>query len=182
MEEKKQGKGLIIAVIILTLLTIGMGGFIVYDKVLSPSNVNNEEKTDSTKNENTTEEEEQNTTTEPTNDETSTSEENNAASSTTTQTSKCTGTYYGELKDQYYDLKYTYVLDADGTFTARFGETSGTSGVYVINDNTVSFVGKKDTIGPRDQDPYYSTKDYVIADDCSYILVTDETPFKLTKQ
>lgn len=182
MEEKKENKGLIIVVIILSLLTIGMGGFIVYDKVLSSSNASNKETTNSAKDEDTADEEEKNTTTDETNSDTSVSQEDN-----TTNTSKCVGRYYGEAEGTYsdgvsYNLKYTYVLNADGTFTATFGDTSGTSGVYVINDNTISFVGKKHTVGPRDQDPYYSTEDYVIADDCSYILVNDETPFKITKQ
>ena len=174
MEEKKQSKGLIIAIIILILIIIGMGSFILYDKVLNPSNISNEEKTNSTKNENTTP---------PANDKISTSKEDNVSSSTTTQTSKCTGTYYGESKEQNNDLKYIYVLNTDGTFTAKFGDVQGTSGVYVINDNTISFVGQKHTVGPRDQDPYYSTQDYVIADDCSYILVnTTTSSFKLIKQ
>ena len=187
MEENKQGKGLLIMVIILAILTLGMGGFIVYDKVLNPSSVkvNDEEKNDSSKTENTPAEEEEKTT-ESTNDEISADKENNVISNTT-NTSKCTGTYYGESKGTYsngisYDLKYTYVLNTDGTFTAKFGDTSGTNGVYVINDNTISFIGKDGTVGPRDEDPYYSTKDYVIADDCSYILVNEGTPFKVTKQ
>ena len=82
------------------------------------------------------------------------------------------------------NLKYTYILNQDGTFTSDFGGVSGSSGFYYINDNTISFIGTKDTVGPRDQDPRYATVDYVIADDCSYILYNDGNgiSFKINKQ
>ena len=82
------------------------------------------------------------------------------------------------------NLKYTYILNQDGTFTSDFGGVSGSSGFYYINDNTISFIGTKDTVGPRDQDPHYATVDYVIADDCSYILYNDGNgiSFKINKQ
>ena len=37
MENKKNGKGMVIAVVILFLLVLGLGGFIVYDKIYSKS-------------------------------------------------------------------------------------------------------------------------------------------------
>lgn len=95
-------------------------------------------------------------------------------------TPRCTGTYYGA---QSATETYKYVLNADGTFTAKFGGVSGTSGVYVINDNTISLIGRKDVVGPRNQDPYYNTEDYVIVDDCSHITVTKgSATFGLNKQ
>ena len=102
---------------------------------------------------------------------------------------KCYGTYYGEYNEMSSNgttsnLKYTYILNQDGTFTSDFGGVSGSSGFYYINDNTISLIGTKDTVGPRDQDPRYATVDYVIADDCSYILYNDGygISFKINKQ
>lgn len=100
---------------------------------------------------------------------------------------KCYGTYYGEYttteNNLTLDLKYTYILSKDGTFTADFGGVSKTSGVFTINDNTISLIGKKEVAGPIEYDPMYSTEDYVIADDCSYIIITTGTSqFKVNKK
>lgn len=103
-------------------------------------------------------------------------------------TAKCYGTYYGEVSGTEdnglsYDFKYTYVLNEDGTFTADYSGINGTSGTFVINDNTISLTGpKSDEVGPREEDPYYYTEDLVIADDCSYILYDNTTGFKLLKK
>ena len=79
---------------------------------------------------------------------------------------KCYGTYKHD--------NITFTLKSDGTFESDFFGASGTTGVFSINDNTVSLTGHKDTVGPREEDPYYYTSDYVIGDDCSYILYTEE--------
>ena len=73
----------------------------------------------------------------------------------------------------------SYVFKQDGTFTADYGGASSTSGVFTINDNTISITGKKEITGPREEDPYYATSDYIISDDCSYILIDSK---KLIKQ
>lgn len=172
--EKKE---LIAVIVILAVLVAGLGGYIVYDKVLITAE----------KNENVTENKEKNKEKEQqegndSNNELE-SEENTAIndnSQSQSRTPRCTGTYYGA---QSATETYKYVLNTDGTFTAEFGGVSGTSGVYVINDNTISLIGKKDVVGPRNQDPYYNTEDYVIADDCSYITVTKgSATFGLNKQ
>lgn len=100
---------------------------------------------------------------------------------------KCVGTYYGEAIGSYanglsYNLKYMYTLKEDGTFSADFGGVSGTSGTFVINDNTISLTGIKEVAGPNDMDTHYATGDYLIADDCSYILYDSEIDFKLFKK
>lgn len=41
-ENKKSSKGLIILIIILIICVLGLGGYIVYDKMLDNSNINNE--------------------------------------------------------------------------------------------------------------------------------------------
>ena len=43
---EKKNTGLIVLVIILSLLVVGLGGFIVYDKVLSNNEVENNDNTD----------------------------------------------------------------------------------------------------------------------------------------
>lgn len=167
-------KGLISIVIILAVLVVGLGGYIVYDKVL----VTTEKSTNQTANEEKNKKEEQNESKE--NEESEDDTETNNISQETTATPRCTGTYYGALSAT---ETYKYILNADGTFTAEFGGVSGTSGVYVINDNTISLIGKKDVVGPREQDPYYNTEDYVIADDCSSITVTKgSATFGLNRQ
>lgn len=100
----------------------------------------------------------------------------------------CEGKYYGESSGTTpnglsYDYKYTYNLNKDGTFTASFGDVSGTEGVYLINGNTISLIGKSETTGPEGETTQYSTKDYIIADDCSYIKINDgEVSFDLMMQ
>ena len=80
---------------------------------------------------------------------------------------KCTGIYTGTYAE---NSIINYNLNSDSTFTASYNGTSGTFGMFVINDNTISFIGLKDTPGQREQDPLYETQDFVIADDCSSIL------------
>ncbi len=92
---------------------------------------------------------------------------------------KCMGTYEGE----YNGLAYIYNLNDNGTFSASYGDDAGTIGAFVITDNTVSFIGRKETHGDESEDPIYSTKDYVMAEDCSYIVANDGTAtFRLNKE
>lgn len=89
----------------------------------------------------------------------------------------CEGEYYWEKYEEkdslVIDSKVTYYLKKDGTYTAAFSGVSGTKGVSVINDNTLTLIGLKETAGPREQVPYYSSSDYIIADDCSYFTIED---------
>lgn len=173
--EKKNEKSSVIAIVILTILVIALGGYIGYDKFLSEDITSTTE--ENSKNETNAKNEIENTV-----------EENTNENKTDDSRKYCEGTYYGEASGSSsngltYNYKYTYILNKNGTYTASFGDVSGTSGVYVINDNTVSFIGKKSVVGPREDDPYYTTSDYVIADDCSYIKINDgNISFNLNKQ
>mgnify|MGYP004530395325 CR=1 FL=1 len=114
-------------------------------------------------------------------------EKDSSNSEKTPATAKCYGTYYGEYTSTEngltLDLKYTYILNEDGTFTADFSNINKTSGTFTINDNTISLTGKKEITGPIDSDPTYQTQDYVIADDCSYFIVnTGNSTFKVNKK
>lgn len=101
------------------------------------------------------------------------SSEKASDSQKTEKTAKCYGTYKHD--------NITFTLKSDGTFETDFFGASGTTGVFSINDNTVSLTGHKDTVGPREEDPYYHTDDYVISDDCSYILYTEYGSTDFTK-
>lgn len=155
--KKERNNILIFFLIFFIITTLSLAGYIYYDKNLkSVKNRDIKEtynnKKDESKKEETNKQEEKE------------------------KTKTCYGTYYGEAKGTYpngvsYDYKYTYNLKEDGTFTANFGGVTETSGVYVINDNTVSFISLKNIAGPKDEDPQYSTSDYLISDDCSYIKI-----------
>lgn len=161
-------KGLIGVIVVLSILVVGLGGFIAYDKVFVTTN-SKDNTTSENESKNEKEQDSENETTEEEVESGTNETVTGNSQLQTTSVPKCTGTYYGALSAT---ETYKYVLNADGTFTAEFGGASGTSGVYVINDNTISLIGKKDVVGPREQDPYYNTNDYVIADDCSSITIT----------
>lgn len=178
MEEKKtKSTGKTVAIIILSILLVGALGFIGYDKVLkkeTKKETTKIEKKDSKKN-NTEQKETTNV------------DKTTADKGEQIKKSKCTGTYYGEYIDKSgqitVELKYTYILNEDGTYTADLSGISRKNGVYTINDNTISLTSLKDTAGPREEDPHYVTADYVIADDCSYIIYNDNTiTFKINRK
>ncbi|MBR3214677.1 MAG: hypothetical protein IKF79_09245 [Methanosphaera sp.] len=53
----------------------------------------------------------------------------------------------------------------------------------MINDNTISLISHVEIGGSRDETALYSTKDYVIADDCSLIKVNNSgVKFELKRQ
>lgn len=104
--------------------------------------------------------------------------ENSSDEGNSDESGLCEGTYYGEANGTLpnglsYDYKYTYTLNSDGTFSADNGGASGTSGVFLINGNTISLIGSVETSGPADSAKQYSTKDYLIEDDCSSITIDD---------
>lgn len=146
-EKYSHGNGGLVVALVITLLIIG--GLIFY--ILYPNTAKTSQIITSTNDNKTS------TTSSPT-------------TTTSSVSAKCYGTYYGESGT----LKYTYVLNKDFTFTADFTGASATKGVFTINGNTVSFTGLKETTGPSDEDPHYSTSDYIMADDCSYIKIPSD--------
>lgn len=171
--EKKKNWGFVVYFVVSLFIILGLIIYICYDKGIifkSASVDNTEMKTEVTNHEKE-------------------DLEKKEEDGTQVNTPKCYGTYYGEYNGisnngLTLDYKYTYVLNQDGTFTADFGSVSRRSGFYYINDNTISLIGTNDTVGPREENTYYNTEDYVIADDCSYILYNDDNAisFKMNKQ
>lgn len=170
--KKERNNILIFFLIFFIITTLLLAGYIYYDKNLKSVKSEDIKETYNNKKDESKKEE------------TNNEEINNQEEKTKT----CYGTYYGEAKGTYpnglsYDYKYTYNLKEDGTFTANFGGVTETSGVYVINDNTVSFISLKNIAGPKDEDPQYSTSDYLISDDCSYIKINlDNETLQLNKK
>lgn len=156
--EKKKGNGILIIAILVILC---LAGYICYDKVLAPAtNCESSTSSQSNKNDGTTK-----------SVDSCDCDSKDSATNTNSAAKFCEGEYYGEFKSETSDLKYTYKLNNDGTFTADFSGVSSTKGVYVINENTITFVGMKEIVGPKDKDPYYSSSDYLVADDCSYFII-----------
>lgn len=156
MEEKKKSrKGLVVIIVLLILVILGLVGYICYDKGIifkQDKEVVKKEKKKDTKKE---EKEEKKV---------------------------CVGKYYGEYKNGGYDLKYTYELKDDNTYSFNTG-TSGNEGTYVIEGNKIVFEHDREISGPEASK---ITEEYEIADDCSYIIINDSesniTSFKLNKQ
>lgn len=167
-EKKKKSTGLIIMIIILILVILGLIGFILYDKDII--NFKSEEKKTTIQKTDKKEEKEE-------------KEDNSTDSSVSNVVSKCFGTYYGEYIDSNYNIKVTYILKEDGTYTADY-VSSGEEGFFAIHDNTISLTHNKHVTGPREEDPYYNTDDYVMADDCSYFIINDGSgiSYKVNKQ
>lgn len=161
-----------IVIVVMAIIILLLGGYLIFDKVMN--NVEDEKQQENATLENV-----------QGNHELEQTQQEQNTDNCAKVVPKCSGTYYGEASGSYangisYNYKYTYVLKEDGTFTADFGGVSGKQGTFVINGNTISLTGTKEIAGP--QDPHYSTGDYVIADDCSYILYDREINFKLLKQ
>lgn len=179
-EKKKSNMGLIIGVLV--FLVIGLGAFIFCDKVVFKDEVKQQENSNQEQN---NKNEEDNTVVEEETETENCPEVKECEACPEVKVPVCTGTYYGEKSGSAgnglsYDYKYTYVLKNDGTFTADFG-TSSSAGTFVINGNTISLTGLKDTTGPEDQVTQYETTDLLIAADCSYIMY-DDNGFKLYKK
>lgn len=146
----KKAKYLVTTIVILSILVVGLGGYIAYDKLIVKDTVKTETEKKNNNNEKTT-------------SQVAEEKENSKDCSTTV---RCYGTYYvnGDIND----LKY--VLNEDGTYKVEGKEDFG---VFTINENTITFLQKKHTVGPREEDPYYENpKSYLISDDCSKIRLT----------
>ena len=165
MEEIKETKkgGSNVALILAILVILCLVGYICYDKVLAPtSSSESSASSQSEKSVGTTKTADKssgecNCNTEETT--TKTIEECNAKPSK----SKCYGTYYvnGEQSEG------TYIFNEDGTWKVVNSEQGG---VFTINENTITMIESKHTVGPREEDPYYyNPKSYLISDDCSNI-------------
>lgn len=88
-------------------------------------------------------------------------------SSSTEEKARCYGTYYvnGDANEG------KYILTEDGKYNVEGKEIFG---VFVIHENTITFIVRKHTTGPVDKDPfYYNPKSYLISDDCSMITLTE---------
>lgn len=163
MENKNNG-GLIGIIVVLLLIVIGLSGFIIYDKVLNPTNNQNngvsgelddnvndlEEDKDEIKNDN----------------------------------SCVIGTYYGEYRGTSstnntitYDFRHRYTFNEDGTYTADFNGVSGENGMYTFNNGVLTVTHLQETgVGEV-------TNTLAISSDCSYIAITSsDVTFNLNKQ
>lgn len=177
MKEQKSNEKFIIIIAILSIIVVCMGAFILYDKILKPTNneivspEKNHSETTKTENKNEKEDEKDSTTN---NEETKNSDEK-------VESTNCTGKYYGETSGTLnnglsYNYKYTYILNTDGTYTANFSDVEKVSGTYTINNGTISFIRPMNTGGGT------YTENHRIAEDCSYITISDTTTtFNLNK-
>lgn len=180
--EKKSNPRLVVALILTIIIILGLVLYICYDKEIIFSNKANEETENYSKNDEKEEDEKSNNSSGLEDD--LNTDENGI--NTTYNQKKCYGTYYGESSGTQdngisWNIKATYVLNPDGTYSADYG-TSSEEGIYVTIANTITFIGPKQTFGPEDQDPHYYSESYVIADDCSYFIASNQEGLILRKQ
>ena len=97
--------------------------------------------------------------------------------SSTLAAARCYGTYFVNNDES----QGKYILSEDGKYQVVDKEDFG---VFVIHENTITFIRMKHTTGPRDQDPIYTDpKSYLISDDCSTItLLSGHVSATLNKQ
>ena len=152
--KNKNSKGLVVAVIILSVLVVLLGAYIGYDKFLNKEETiqseNKEKNSNSTKSKTA-----------------KTDESEETGKTTNSQTTvKCYGTYYenGDMNGS------KYILNENGTYSVEGEEEFG---AFTINENTITFIQMKHTTGPRDEDPIYENpRSYLISVDCSTIRLT----------
>lgn len=161
--NQKKAKGFVIAIVVLTILVLALGGYIGYDKFLSK----NVTETSTTEKNSKSETDVNNEIENSKNEENNKEDNQNEAIVSNSNKAKCYGTYYvnGNISDG------VYILNKDGTYQVENQETFG---VFTINENTITFIEKKHTTGPREEDPiYYNPKSYLISDDCTRIRLTE---------
>lgn len=161
-QEKKNNSILVTCLVIVLMIACGFGGWLLGAMKIADKCKNNvvEQQKTKTEDENVT-------------------EENSEESETTVvekSKPKCYGTYLSE------DGSKKWTLREDGTFVVEGSEYFG---VYVINQNTITFIESKHTTGPREKDPvYYNPKSYLISEDCQKIVVksdNNQTQYTITK-
>ena len=145
VEKKKSNGVLIIAILVILCLA----GYICYDKVLAPA-TNCESSTNSQVEETTNKVEEK---------------EENTSEEATSTIKFCDGEYHGEYTGGNWNVKGTYSLNKDGTYTSYYENSEGTNGNYLIIGNTILFVHKSNY-----EDGYITEEPLEIAEDCSYMI------------
>lgn len=161
--QKKKNKGTIATIVILSILVIALSCYIGYDVFLSKHNVSTNTIEENSKNKTSTEDEVKYIEDNENSKESQTIESNEDSS----KKEKCYGTYHINNDA----TQGIYTLREDGTYQVENQENSG---VFTINENTITFIEKKHTTGPREEDPiFYNPKSYLISDDCSKIRLTD---------
>lgn len=188
-KTKKGSMGLVTVLIIVLIVVSAIGGWIVGTSrmvnILEEKNnkvsQKNQEVKENAKDETTeVEEVEQN-------DKLEKAEETTKSNISSSNAPRCTGTYYGKYysKDNQgitTNMEYTYVLNEDGTYTANLSNIHELKGAFIITENTATFIQLKDTYGDPKESTIYTSVDYVMSDDCSYMLVDDGKNFKLDRQ
>ncbi len=93
--------------------------------------------------------------------------------------SRCSGKYYGQMQGT--SLKYTFILNTDGTFEADYSGNYRTSGTYIIENEKITFIYP---IAVASLSQFNTSADnYFISKDCSYITMPyNTTSFNLYKQ
>ena len=178
----QKNKSSVIVITILAILVVVLGGYIGFDKLLNKDKTSTNTSTSTTENNEVNqknddehvESAENNELNIKNDDENVGSTENNTQNNQTSSKdetyvykARCYGTYYVNGNQN----EGAVVLNEDGTFK---GVNSETYGVFVIHDNTITFIEAKHTVGPREEDPRYTEpKSYLISDDCSNIRLTD---------
>lgn len=159
--KKKNAKGLIIAIVILVILVIALGGYISYDKFLSKDNTETTE--ENAKNKANAKNEIQNT-----------EEDGN---SSYVKTRICTGIYSGSATvslnaqtGEYEKGILTIELKADGSYELKKDNNINSLGSYTIINNALLLTTTPSTCGPGvDCSPKYS-EFLSISEDCSKIF------------
>ena len=168
-DNKKKNNGSVIIITILAVLVVGLAGYIGYDKLLNKESVKTNKTEEKTKNEDNNKKttEETKSVEETKNVEETKTIENTNTTNEISNKAKCYGTYYvnGNATEG------IYILKEDGNFEVKNTEKAG---VFIINENTITFIKRKHTTGPRNEDPVYEDpQSYLIYEDCSKIRLTE---------
>ena len=171
MNEEKKNKNVLLNLIIGLLIGAIISGGSVFLIMRGNAKNNNNSDTDKKEAANTIDnKKETEANTNNTNNNVEKPSTNQTTTQATTQTSnkqKCYGTYYvnGDKNSG------VYILKEDGSYVVENKEEAG---VFTINENTITFIIRKHTTGPRNEDPVFTDpKSYLISDDCSRIRLTD---------
>ena len=183
MNEKKKGNGgLVVALVLFIIISLGLGCFIVYDKFLSDNKSTTEKASineKKEKNETEIKEEKEETTSNKTN---------------SIEIRECTGVYSGNAAitmdartGQYGTGILTIELKSDGTYELKKGDMTGAVGNYTIIENALLLKTTPETTGPEADTSAKYTQYLNISNDCSSISMGYgsyffDSNFTLTKQ